>query len=186
MNATPVQSPSRGTLVKYLDYPKPGRYYTQVPKATPPTDYASIPVLLRHARDAYATAMRAALGEAGYDDVPKNGQYVLGGLALQKGGRPLSQLIDELNVSKQAAGQLVDALVVRGYLKREVDEEDRRKLTIALTERGRAAARVLGNARDSIDVELLQRSGAQNVERLRKTLAVLVDIGRELHTAQND
>ncbi|MEP6781527.1 MAG: MarR family transcriptional regulator [Gemmatimonadaceae bacterium] len=157
-----------------------------MPKATPPTDYASIPVLLRHARDAYATAMRTALEAAGYDDIPKNGQYVLGGLALQKGGRPLSQLIDELNISKQAAGQLVDALVVRGYLKRDVDDADRRKLTIALTERGRAAARVIGSARDSIDVELLQRSGAQNVERLRKTLAVLVDMGREFHAALPD
>lgn len=154
-------------------------------KAAPPTDGASIPVLLRHARDTYASAMRAALDDAGHDDLPKNGQYVIGGLALQKGGRPLGQLIDELNISKQAAGQLVDALVVRGYLKRDVDVEDRRKLTLALTERGRAAARAIGNAREEIDLELLARSGAQNVERLRKTLAVLVDIGRELRASED-
>lgn len=152
-------------------------------KTLPSLEDVSIPVLLRHARDTYGLALRAALDEAGYDDLPKNGQYVIGGLALQKGGRPLSLLIDELNITKQAAGHLVDALVVRGYLRRDIDDEDRRKLTLALTERGRAAARVLGKARDMIDTELLERSGVQNVERLRRTLAVLVDIGRELNAA---
>jgi predicted transcriptional regulator len=112
-----------------------------LPMAKSPTNELSIPVLLRHARDAYASAMLVALGNAGFDDIPKNGQYVIGGLGLQRSGRPLSQLIDELNISKQAAGQLIDALVVRGYLMREVDEEDRRKLTITLTDRGRSAAR---------------------------------------------
>ncbi len=157
-----------------------------MPKATPPTDGLSIPVLLRHARDTYGSAIRAALEDAGYDDLPKNGQYVIGGLALQKGGRPLSQLINELGITKQTAGQLVDALVVRGYLKREIDNDDRRKLTIGLTERGRAAARVLGTAREAIDAELADRAGAQNVERLRRTLAMLVEIGRESHLAIDD
>lgn len=48
-----------------------------------------------------------------FDDIPANGPYVIGGLAL--GGEvPLSRLIQELRISKQAAGQLVDALVLRG------------------------------------------------------------------------
>jgi DNA-binding MarR family transcriptional regulator len=51
----------------------------------------------------------------------------------------LRQLIEELQLSKQAVGQLVDVLVTRGYVKREVDSEDRRRLTVGLTERGRAA-----------------------------------------------
>src|ERR1700742_3375202 len=99
-----------------------------------------LPALLRHARTTYGKAMRRALAEAGYDDVPKNGMYVIGGLALGAGDVPLGQLVKELGVSKQAAGQLVDALVLRGYLDRTVDKEDRRKLTVTLTERGRAAA----------------------------------------------
>ena len=48
--------------------------------------------------------------------------YVIGGLALGAGDVPLSRLIQELGVSKQAAGQLVDTLVLRGYLERTVDE----------------------------------------------------------------
>src|ERR1700753_3007044 len=89
--------------------------------------------LLRHARTTYGAAMRKVLTEAGCDDVPKNGLYIIGGLALGAGDAPLGQLVKELGVSKQAAGQLVDTLVLRGYLDRSTDAEDRRKPTVAPT-----------------------------------------------------
>src|ERR1700760_3955979 len=106
---------------------------------TPPWfETIALPALLRHARNTYGSAMRRGLAEAGFDDIPKNGLYVIGGLALGAGDVPLGQLVRELGVSKQSAGQLIDTLVLRGYLERAVDGEDRRKLTITLTERGRA------------------------------------------------
>lgn len=137
-----------------------------------------IPALLRHARGTYGVAMRQALAEAGYDDIPANGLYVLGGLAMGSGDAPLGALIHELRISKQAAGQLVDALVTRGYLKRDVDESDRRKLTITLTERGRAAAAIQAGARERIDAELIARVGQSNVAIARRCLAALIDIGK--------
>src|SRR6185437_6422907 len=91
-----------------------------------PLSAIPLPALLRHARTAYGSAMRGALEEAGYSDIPKNGLYVIGGLALGAGDIPLAVLIRDLRISKQAAGQLVDALVSRGYLDRTVDGEDRR------------------------------------------------------------
>src|SRR5262249_27454713 len=100
-------------------------------------DDVAMPALLRHARNTYGAAMRRALEQAGYDDIPKDGLYVIGGMAMGAGGVPLGQLIRELRVSKQSAGQLVDTLVMRGYLARTVDEGDRRRLTVTLTERGR-------------------------------------------------
>src|SRR5271165_7502940 len=100
------------------------------------------PALLRHARTTYGAAMRLALAEAGYDDIPGNGLYVIGGLALEREDVPLGQLIRNIRISKQAAGQLVDTLVTRGYLERASDKEDRRKLTVTLTERGREAAAI--------------------------------------------
>jgi len=59
-----------------------------------------MPALLRHARLAYSSSMRTALDAAGYDDIPKNGLYVIGGLAREIGAHPLSQLIEELQLSK--------------------------------------------------------------------------------------
>src|SRR5262252_7815876 len=126
-------------------------------------DEIAIPALLRHARTTYGAAMRRALAEAGYDDIPGNGLYVIGGLALNREDVPLSQLIRELRVSKQAAGQLVDTLVTRGYLERAIDKEDRRKLTVTLTERGRAAAATQATARERVDADLLAKVGAEDV-----------------------
>jgi DNA-binding MarR family transcriptional regulator len=151
---------------------------TELPAEKPWFDVVPIPALLRHARTTYGAAMRRALEEAGYDDIPPNGLYVLGGLALNEGQLPLGQLIDDLGVSKQAAGQLVDALVLRGYLDRAVDPEDRRRLTVNLTERGRAAAATQAAAREKIDAELTAAVGEEDVARTRRMLAVLIDIGR--------
>ena len=138
-----------------------------------------MPALLRAARSTYGAAMRRALAGEGYGDIPKNGMYVIGGLALGAGDAPLSRLIQELGVSKQAAGQLVDTLVLRGYLERAVHADDRRKLTITLTPRGQAAAAVQAAARMQVDAELLTRIGADDIARTRRTLAALRDMGRQ-------
>jgi DNA-binding MarR family transcriptional regulator len=133
-----------------------------------------IPSLLRRARRAYAQAIQAALADAGCDDVPRNGAYVLAASARE--GAQLGQIIKELAVSKQAAGQLIDTLVSRGYLDRSVDPQDRRRLTISLTERGAAAAAVIGAAADEVDARLRQQVSAVHVEHAREVLGALADL----------
>ncbi len=155
-------------------------------EAKPWYDDVVLPALLRHARNTYGVAMRDALAEGGFDDIPKNGLYVLGGLAMGAGGVPLGQLIKELRISKQAAGQLVDALVLRGYLARLPDADDRRKLTVSLTELGRAAAALQAGAREKIDAELVTRAGEEDVQRARRVLAALIDIGRAAESASDE
>lgn len=120
--------------------------------------------------------MRSALEDAGYDDIPKNGLYVIGGLALGAGDVPLASLIRDLRISKQAAGQLVDTLVNRGYLARNIDEQDRRRLIVTLTDRGRAAAATQTTARERVDAELLAKVGPECVERTRIALAALTEM----------
>jgi DNA-binding MarR family transcriptional regulator len=142
---------------------------------TPWYDQISIPALLRHARHTYGKAMRSALEEAGYDDIPANGLYVIGGLALD-GDVPLGRLVKQLGISKQGAGQLVDTLVMRGYLSRMVDDNDRRQLVVALTDRGRAAAEIQARARDRVDAELVARVGEDAVRAARRSLGVLIDL----------
>lgn len=145
---------------------------------TQQTDLPEIPLpaLLRHARTAYGLAMRKALEAAGYDDIPKNGLYVIGGLALGAGDVPLAVLIRDLRISKQAAGQLVDTLVNRGYLARTVDDQDRRRLVVTLTERGRAAAAAQTVARERVDAQLLAKVGPECVAHTRTALAALTEM----------
>jgi DNA-binding MarR family transcriptional regulator len=156
-----------------------------MPKQIQSLEDIPTPGLLRHARYTYGAAMRKALDDGGYDDVPKNGMYVIGGLALGL-DIPLSQLIRELRLSKQAAGQLVDTLVTRSYLDRRVDGQDRRKLVVTLTERGKAAAATQAAARKKIDAQLAAAVGQEDVKRMRRALAVLIDIGAKPKGARDD
>jgi DNA-binding MarR family transcriptional regulator len=143
------------------------------------------PALLRHARTTYGKAMRRALEEAGYDDIPANGLYIIGGLALDDRDVPLRQLVTELGITKQGAGQLVDTLVMRGYLARTADETDRRQLVVALTARGRAAAEVQREARERIDKELIARVGEADAAAARRALGALIDIRRDEARAES-
>ena len=82
-------------------------------------DEVVIPALLRAARGSYGHAIRARLADAGFEDIPRNGSYVLGGMVNHGGSA--GGLVRELGVSKQAASQLIDTLVLRGYLGSEQD-----------------------------------------------------------------
>jgi DNA-binding MarR family transcriptional regulator len=149
---------------------------TPMPEDNPWYDTIVMPALLRWARGTYGEAMRKALAEADCDDIPPNGMFVIGGLAMGAGDVPLSVLVRQLKVSKQAAGQLVDTMDLRGYLKREVDEADRRRFTVALTERGWHAAAVQRAERERIDAELERRVGPAALAQTRRTLGALVEI----------
>ena len=145
-------------------------------------DEISMPALLRHARNTYGAAMRKALAKAGYDDIPGNGLYIIGGLALAPQQIALTDLIEEMHISQSAASLLVETLVNRGYL--VVVKDDGTKLEVTLTERGRAAAATQAAAREKIDAALLAAVGAADISRTRRTLAVLFDIGHPGDHAQ--
>ena len=134
-----------------------------------------MPALLRAAWSTYRSAVRTALAGGGFDDVPRNGSYVLSAIAHD--GAPLSGVIAQLGVSKQAAGQLVNTLVVRGYLERAGDPADRRRLVVSLTERGSAAASVVRTAVEAVDAALEAQVGTERMADVRQTLAVLASLG---------
>jgi DNA-binding MarR family transcriptional regulator len=133
------------------------------------------PGLLRAARKAYANAVRDAFVDAGFDDIPRNGAYVLA--RTYDNSSPLPNLIRELGISKQAVSQLIDTMVMRGYLKRSEDSEDRRRMLITLTPRGAAAARVSWEAATQVDAELEGRLTTDGVQALRAGLVVLAEMG---------
>jgi DNA-binding MarR family transcriptional regulator len=142
---------------------------------TPPNDgEVVIPALLRFARGSYAQAVSARLAAAGFDDLPRNGSFVLGGMVRESASA--ADMIIGLGVSKQAASQLIDTLVVRGYLTREVDPEDRRRMTISLTDRGRSATLATRAAVDSIDAQLAAMITPAELAGLRAGLTALGQI----------
>ena len=152
-------------------------------RSTPPTRSSSADrdVDRRAARGSYGAAIAERLEAAGIDDLPRHGAFVLGGMA-NRGGSA-ADMIGALGISRQRASQLVDTLVLRGYLTREVNAEDRRRTTILLTERGRAAASEVRLAVDQIDAELAQELSPTELAGLRKGLTALALI-RERRAAR--
>jgi len=102
---------------------------------------------------------------------------VLGSIA--RHGAPMGDLVRGLGVSKQAGSQVIDTLVVRGYLERTPDPDDRRRMTVSLTARGRVAAAASRSAVDRVDAELVARIGADPVAAARAALGALIAIGRD-------
>ncbi len=147
-------------------------------------DEMGLPGLLRAARKAYGTAVRQAFADAGFDDVPRNGAYVLA--RVYDDDAPPTRLTRELGISKQAVSQLIDTMVMRGYLERSPDTEDRRRMLLHLTPRGQAAATVSWEAATAVDQELLQRLTADGVAALRAGLTTLCEIAAESELAPLD
>lgn len=137
-----------------------------------------VPALLRFARGAYIEGIKRRLDEAGLGDLPRNGPFIVGGMANR--GATLAELTEDLGVSKQAASQLVDTLVSRGYLERQAVQGDRRKMTVALTARGARAGAAVSQGINDIDALLAQAVSPQQVEGLRAGLWQLGLIARRL------
>ena len=135
-----------------------------------------LPVLLAEARKTYGRAIRKSFAAEGFDDIPKLGPRLLGGM-LRFGGQP-DDIAKDFGISKQAASKLVDTLVIRGYVERGTDPEDRRRLTLELTERGREAADIGWAATDRVDAELEAAVGAAAIAQMRETVGALVALDR--------
>lgn len=140
-----------------------------------------IPALLRHARGAFSLSMRTQLRAADCEDLPRNGPYVIGGMAHQHADLP--QLLRELGISERAADQLVDTLVLRGYLSRQTDPSDRRRMTIELTERGRAAASAVKEGIETVNALLAERLSPEELRGLRRGLVELIAIKEDFEFA---
>jgi DNA-binding MarR family transcriptional regulator len=133
-----------------------------------------LPQLLRETRDAYREAIGRALADAGCDDLPRNALVVLASLdhtAPEPAFSPQASVVASLGLSKQAASQLIDTLVLRAYLERRIDPDDRRRMGVRLTERGRAAAIAIQTATDAIEAELARLISADELRGLRAGLA---------------
>jgi DNA-binding MarR family transcriptional regulator len=90
----------------------------------------------------------------------------------------MGDLVGGLALTKQAGGQMVEVMVLKGYIERLPDPNDRRKLMVALSERGRAAAKVQREAREGIDARLIAAIGSDGVQQMREALEALVSIGK--------
>jgi DNA-binding MarR family transcriptional regulator len=139
--------------------------------------YFSIPELMRVARGSYKRAADAQLAAGGFEDLPTASGYLLAYLANDEGSIP--EMIEGLGIKKREFNQLVDTLVLRGYITRSIDPKAG-MVSLALTERAAAANEASYEGCRYVDDELERRLSEAEMAGLRRGLAVLGEIKRSL------
>lgn len=84
---------------------------------------------------------------------------------------------NKLSASKAAVSGLLSSLEKRGYIRREIEPENRRKVSLSLTDKGKAELEVCREPFNDLIVEILEDLGYENahalMERLEQLSAVL-------------
>lgn len=120
--------------------------------------------------------IQQGLADRGFVDVrPAHGFAFV---RVSAGDATVAELAEHLGVTKQAASQLVEQLVGRGYLTRETDPRDGRARLLRLTDHGLACTRAAEQAAgDAVEVWSRQLEPAA-FAALRAALQVVVRPGR--------
>ena len=139
--------------------------------------YFSIPELMRVARGTYKRAVDIRLSDGGLEDLPTGSGYLLAYLANDDEAIP--ERIEGLGIKAREFRQLVDTLVLRGFLTREIDPADG-TMSLTLTERGRAANEASFEGCSYVDRELERRLSEAEMAGLRRGLTVLGEIKQSL------
>jgi DNA-binding MarR family transcriptional regulator len=120
--------------------------------ASPPYRFGN---LLALARRSWIEQVRERMREAGFPGYRRTDAGILA-LLLR---RPLAigQLGEALGVSRQAARQLADGLVERGYASFGTDQADARRTLVVLTPSGKAYGRAIWAAQDALNQTVRNR-----------------------------
>jgi len=129
-----------------------------------------------HVASQLVDGIRHGLARRGFHDVrPVHGFA----FARISGARATtSDLAAHLGVTKQAAAQLVEHLVGRGYLRREADPSDGRARLLVLTDHGRACTFAADQAAADVVQQWRDQLPAEQFKQLQEALARIALPGR--------
>ncbi|GAA2236862.1 MULTISPECIES: MarR family winged helix-turn-helix transcriptional regulator [Kitasatospora] len=146
------------------------------PEAAPETVALSLPPLLLSLAADLVRAIDDGVRERGFDDVRPAHGFAFARLAPD--GASVGELAEHLGVTKQAASQLVEELVRKGYVERRPHPGDARARLVVLTERGWACTRAADRAAAEAVRPWAAVLGEERLRGLRDDLARLAPSGR--------
>ncbi|MGW1739226.1 MarR family winged helix-turn-helix transcriptional regulator [Nocardia sp. NPDC001965] len=135
-----------------------------------------LPLLLLAAAAEVTDTVNRGVADAGFGDIrPAHGFAFV---RMAPDGATVGEIAAHLGVTKQAASQLVEELVKKGYAERNPHPVDARARLITLTERGWAATRAADAALARFAEAWGRTLGPAELVRLRTALARVVTPGR--------
>ncbi|MCK8670616.1 MarR family transcriptional regulator [Rhodococcus sp. HM1] len=140
------------------------------------TDFPDLPVLVLRAASQLVDAIQEGVAARGFTDVRPSHGFAFA--RISSGDATASDLAEHLGVTKQAAGQLVDQLVDRGYVTREADPTDARARLLRLTDRGWACTRAADDAAREAVEQWRDRLDPATYAALGTALRTVVTPGR--------
>lgn len=139
-------------------------------------DLLDLPVLLLSAARALVDGVDAGVRARGFADLrPAHGFAFV---RLAGDGATVGQLAEHLDVSKQAASQMVEELVTKGYVERRPHPDDARARLIVLTPKGWACTRAADEAATELLRPWANTLGPERLTALRADLSRLAAPGR--------
>ena len=97
-----------------------------------------------------------------------------------EGNITITDIQNSLFVSKAAVSQMLGSLERKGYLTREVDKTNRRKLVVTLTARGQEALCVMEDKMSLLLSKIVSRAGEENTEQLISQINRFAEVMEEL------
>ncbi|MEU4424648.1 MarR family transcriptional regulator [Actinoplanes sp. NPDC024001] len=139
-------------------------------------DLQDLPVLLLSAARALVDGIDAGVRARGFTDLrPAHGFAFV---RLSGTGATISELAEHLEITKQAASQMAEELVRKGYVERLPHPADARARLLVLTARGIACTRAADEAADETLRPWAQTLSPAQVAALRTALSRLATPGR--------
>ena len=139
-------------------------------------DLLDLPVLLLSAARALVDGIDAGVRARGFADLrPAHGFAFV---RLAGDGATVGQLAEHLDVTKQAASQMVEELVTKGYVERRPHPDDARARLIVLTPKGWACTRAADEAATELLRPWADALGPQRLAALRADLSRIATPGR--------
>ena len=139
-------------------------------------DLLDLPVLLLSAARALVDNIDAGVRARGYSDLRPAHGFAFARLAGD--GATVGQLAEHLDVTKQAASQMVEELVTKGYVERRPHPDDARARLIVLTAKGWACTRAADEAAVDVLRPWADALGPHRLDALRADLSRIATPGR--------
>lgn len=136
----------------------------------------ALAALLLAAGSTLVDGIHAGVTARGFGDLRPAHGFAFARLA--PGDATVSELADHLGVTRQAASQLTDELIQKGYVERRPHPTDRRARLVVLTERGWACTRAAEEAAAETIRPWAARLGEERLRALRGDLALIARPGR--------
>lgn len=99
-----------------------------------------------------------------------------------------TEIQEELQITKSAVSQMLDSLVEKGYVERELDANDRRRMCVTITPRGKHILRYMSEYGNCIAEQVSEKMGEAKVQQMFDLLNEFIDTYLEVQElrAEND